>query len=61
MMNNHRGGVPSLFNRYQIWQKEANANRVNLFSLSLDANKERGGLQKDRIFPLQTLERGFEV
>ena len=46
MMNNHRGGVPSLFNRYQIWQKEANANRVNLFSLSLDANKRGGATER---------------
>lgn len=55
-----RGRVPLHSIRHQIWQKEANANRLDLFDLSLNA-KIGGGLQKYRIFPLQTSGRRSEA
>lgn len=56
-----RGGVPLHSIRHQIWQKEANANRLNLFDLSLNARREGGGLQKDRVTSRKTSERRSEI
>lgn len=52
------GGAPTQNYRAQIWQKEANANRLSLSSLSFDAIA--GGTQNRRP-SRKTLTRGSET
>ena len=55
---NMGGGTP-LTQSTQIWQKEANANRLSLSSLSFDAIA--GGGTQNRIPSRKTLTRGSET